>query len=136
MSFKQLTLFTLPCPDRSSSISPFSVPISKFTPHKAAHRISELKRFLYLRISGVSLVMSCDVGVTFTLTWLSRRDGSEPPAPNPNVKKLLCFYEKKIFGLYLRGIFRQIFFAVETYFFAGFIMARWCCWRSLTQKIG
>lgn len=61
------------------------------TPHNAAHKISELKRFLYLRISGVSLVASCDVGVTFTLTWLSRRDGPEPPAPNPNVKKLRCF---------------------------------------------
>lgn len=82
---------TLPWPDRSKSISPFSVPISKFTPHKAAHRISELNRFLYLRISGVSLVMSCDVGVTFTLTWLSRRDGPDPPAPNPNVRKLRCF---------------------------------------------
>ena len=33
-------------------------------PHKAAQRISELKRFLYLRISGVSLSMT--VGVTFT----------------------------------------------------------------------
>lgn len=82
---------TLPWPDRSNSISPFSVPISKLTPHRAAHRISELNRFLYFRISGVSLVMSCDVGVTFTLTWLSRRDGPEPPAPNPNVKKLRCF---------------------------------------------
>lgn len=82
---------TLPWPDRSKSISPFSVPINKFTPHRAAHRISELNRFLYFRISGVSLVMSWDVGVTFTLTWLSRRDGPEPPAPNPNVKKLRCF---------------------------------------------
>lgn len=82
---------TFPWPDRSNNIRPFSVPISKLTPHNAAHRISELKRFLYLRISGVSLVISWDVGVTFTLTWLSRRDGPDPPALNPNVRKLLCF---------------------------------------------
>lgn len=83
--------FTFPWPDRSSSIKPFSVPINKLTPHNAAHKISELNRFLYLRISGVSLDASCDVGVTLTLTWLSRRDGPEPPAPNPNVRKLRCF---------------------------------------------
>lgn len=82
---------TFPCPDLSSNIKPFSVPISRFTPHNAAHKISELNRFLYFRISGVSLVASCDVGVTLTLTWLSRRDGPEPPAPNPNVRKLRCF---------------------------------------------
>ena len=35
------------------------------SPHKAAQRISELKRFLYFRISGVSLSMT--VGATFTL---------------------------------------------------------------------
>lgn len=72
-------------------MSPFSVPISKLTPQSAAHRISELNLFLYLRISGVSLVASCEVGVTLTLTWLSRRDGPEPPAPKPNVRKLRCF---------------------------------------------
>lgn len=72
-------------------MSPFSVPIKRLTPHNAAHKISELKRFLYFLISGVSLVASCDVGVTFTFTWLSRRDGPEPPAPNPNVRKLRCF---------------------------------------------
>lgn len=83
--------FTFPCPDRSKSISPFSVPISRFTPHNAAHKISELKRFLYFRISGVSLEASCDVGVTLTLTWLSRLDGPEPPAPKPKVRKLRCF---------------------------------------------
>lgn len=36
----------------------------------------------------------CDVGVTLTLTWLSRRDAPpdpEPPAPKPNVRKLRCF---------------------------------------------
>lgn len=84
---------TFPCPDRSRSIKPFSVPIKRLTPHNAAQRISELKRFLYLRISGVSVACSCcDVGVTLTLTWLSRR-GAPPelPAPNPNVRKLRCF---------------------------------------------
>lgn len=87
----KIVLCTFPWPDRSSSIRPFSVPISKLTPHNAAHKISELKRFLYFLISGVSLVISWDVGVTLTLTWLSRRDGPEPPAPNPNVRKLRCF---------------------------------------------
>lgn len=85
---------TFPCPDLSSNINPFSVPISRLTPQRAAQSISELNRFLYLRISGVSLAASCDVGVTFTFTSRSldsRRDGPEPPAPNPNVKKLLCF---------------------------------------------
>lgn len=84
---------TFPWPDRSNNIKPFSVPMSKFTPHKAAHKISELNRFLYLRISGVSLVASCcDVGVTFTFTWLSRREAPpELPAPKPNVRKLRCF---------------------------------------------
>lgn len=84
---------TFPCPDRSKSIKPFSVPISKLTPQSAAQRISELKRFLYLRISGVSLVASCcDVGVTLTFTWLSLRDAPpELPAPKPNVRKLRCF---------------------------------------------
>ena len=42
--------------------------MSKLTPHKAAHKISELKRFLYLRISGVSDVISCTAGVGATLT--------------------------------------------------------------------
>ncbi|KAI9587033.1 hypothetical protein GQX74_002880 [Glossina fuscipes] len=55
-----------------------------YTSLSAAHRISELKRFLYFRISGVSLEASCDVGVTLTLTCDSRRDGPEPPAPKPN----------------------------------------------------
>ncbi len=85
---------TFPCPDRSRSINPFSVPIKRLTPQSAAHKISELKRFLYLRISGVSLVGSCcdDVGVTLTLTWLSRLGAPpEPPAPNPKVRKLRCF---------------------------------------------
>lgn len=82
---------TFPWPERSKSMRPFSVPMSKLTPHNAAHRISELNRFLYLRISGVSLVISWDVGVTFTLTWLSRRDGPDPPALKPNVRKLRCF---------------------------------------------
>lgn len=93
--FQMLTVFylffTFPWPDLSNSIRPFSVPIKRFTPHSAAHRISELKRFLYFRISGVSLAASCDVGVTFTFTWLSRLDGPDPPAPKPNVKKLRCF---------------------------------------------
>lgn len=35
-------------------------------PHRAAHRISELKRFLYLRISGVSLWGLMLVGLTLT----------------------------------------------------------------------
>lgn len=35
-------------------------------PHKAAQRISELKRFLYFRISGVSLWGRMLVGFTFT----------------------------------------------------------------------
>lgn len=35
-------------------------------PHKAAQRISELKRFLYFRISGVSLWGRMLVGLTFT----------------------------------------------------------------------
>lgn len=84
---------TFPWPDRSNNIKPFSVPMSKLTPHKAAHKISELNRFLYLRISGVSLVASCcEVGVTLTFTWLSRRDAPpELPAPKPNVRKLRCF---------------------------------------------
>lgn len=84
---------TFPCPDRSRSIKPFSVPMRRLTPHNAAQRISELNRFLYFRISGVSLVASCcDVGVTLTFTWLSRREAPpELPAPNPNVRKLRCF---------------------------------------------
>lgn len=63
-------------------------------PQRAAHNISELNLFLYLRISGVSEPISWLVGVTLTLTWLSLRDGPPdpaPPAPNPNVKKLRCF---------------------------------------------
>ena len=53
-------------------MSPFSAPMSRLTPHSAAHRISELNRFLYLRISGVSCVRSwapappIPLGVTFT----------------------------------------------------------------------
>lgn len=35
-------------------------------PQSAAHRISELKRFLYLRISGVSLCGLMLVGLTLT----------------------------------------------------------------------
>lgn len=88
---RDISWYTLPWPERSRSMSPFSVPISRLTPHRAAHRISELNRFLYFRISGVSLVASWVVGVTLTLIWLSRRDGPDPPAPNPKVKKLLCF---------------------------------------------
>lgn len=48
----------LTCPDLSNSMSPFSVPINKLTPHNAAHKISELNLFLYFLISGVSDVMS------------------------------------------------------------------------------
>lgn len=70
-----------------------------FVPQRAAHNISELNLFLYFRISGVSDVISaCDVGVTFTLTCDSRRPLEVPaafvplePAPNPNVRKDLCF---------------------------------------------
>lgn len=36
------------------------------SPQRAAHRISELKRFLYLRISGVSLCGLMLVGLTLT----------------------------------------------------------------------
>lgn len=72
-----------------------------YSPHKAAHKISELNLFLYLRISGVSGEPSCPVGVTLTLTWLSRRDAFPPepavpplpvePAPKPNVRNERCF---------------------------------------------
>lgn len=89
--FHKTIFATFPCPDLSSSMSPFSVPISRLTPQRAAQRISELNLFLYLRISGVSLVASWEVGVTLTFTWLSRRDGPEPPAPKPKVRKLRCF---------------------------------------------
>lgn len=58
-------------------------------PQRAAQRISELKRFLYLRISGVSEARSWDVGVTLTLTWLSLRE--PPPALNPKVRNERCF---------------------------------------------
>lgn len=34
--------------------------------------------------------MSCDVGVTFTLTWDSLLEGAEL-APKPNAKKERCF---------------------------------------------
>lgn len=37
------------------------------SPHSAAHRISELNLFLYLRISGVSLGGRVLVGLTFTI---------------------------------------------------------------------
>lgn len=57
-------------------------------PHSAAQSISLLKRFLYLRISGVSEVRSWLVGVTFTLTWDSLLAG---PAPKPNVRNERCF---------------------------------------------
>lgn len=72
-------------------------------PHRAAHRISDPKRFLYLRISGVSPKPSvvCE-GVTLTLICEPRRDCFdiieetepmvEPSAPNPNAEKdLWCF---------------------------------------------
>lgn len=59
-------------------------------PHKAAHKISLLNRFLYFLISGVSDDTSCDVGVTFTFTCDSLRDCPEP-APKPNVIKERCF---------------------------------------------
>lgn len=73
-----------------------------YLPHKAAHKISELNLFLYLRISGVSDDTSCPVGVTLTLTWLSRREAFPPeppvppplpvePAPNPKVRNERCF---------------------------------------------
>lgn len=45
-----------------------------YLPHKAAHRISELNLFLYLRISGVSLCGLVLVG--FTLTTEPFRVGS------------------------------------------------------------
>lgn len=71
----------------------------KYSPQSAAHRISELNLFLYLRISGVSEDRSCPVGVTLTFTWLSRREAlPEPPvplpvdpAPKPNVRNDRCF---------------------------------------------
>lgn len=46
----------------------------RYLPHKAAHRISELNLFLYLRISGVSLCGLVFVG--FTLTTEPFRVGS------------------------------------------------------------
>jgi len=46
----------------------------RYLPHKAAHRISELNLFLYLRISGVSLCGLVLVG--FTLTTEPFRVGS------------------------------------------------------------
>lgn len=61
-----------------------------YSPHKAAHRISLLNLFLYFLISGVSEDRSCDVGVTFTLTWDSLLDWAEP-APKPKVRKERCF---------------------------------------------
>lgn len=65
-------------------------------PHNAAHRMSDPKRFLYFRISGVSPALSvvCD-GVTLTLICDPRRDCDDsdvsvpvpPPAPKPNAEK-------------------------------------------------
>lgn len=73
--------------------------IWQYPPQRAAHKISELNLFLYLRISGVSESMSCDVGVTLTLTCDSLREAPPdpvvpppaPPAPKPKVRKLRCF---------------------------------------------
>lgn len=62
----------------------------KYSPHKAAHKISLLNLFLYFLISGVSDETSCDVGVTLTLTCDSRRDGAEL-TPKPKAKKERCF---------------------------------------------
>lgn len=65
----------------------------KSLPQSAAHKISELNLFLYFLISGVSAEDSWDVGVTFTLTWLSLRgegEGPVPPAPKPKVRKERC----------------------------------------------
>jgi len=42
-------------------------------PHKEAQRTSELKRFLYLRISGASLSTTTGAGATFTFTRELRR---------------------------------------------------------------
>ena len=55
----------MPCPLLSSNISPASVPMSKFTPHRAAHRMSLVNLFLYFLISGDSE----SFGVIFTCTW-------------------------------------------------------------------
>lgn len=63
-------------------------PSAIYAPHNAAQRISLLKRFLYLRISGVSDAKSWLVGVTLTFTWDSLLAG---PAPNPKVRKERCF---------------------------------------------
>lgn len=65
----------LPCPLLSSSIRPASVPMSRLTPHSAAHRMSDVKRFLYLRISGDS------DSFDFMFTVTSER--APPPAELP-----------------------------------------------------
>ena len=75
-----ISWYTLPCPLRSRSIRPFSVPMRRLTPHRAAHKISELNLFLYFRISGVSVVRSWEVGVTLTLGTV------EPPTPAPPLR--------------------------------------------------
>lgn len=55
------------------------------SPHRAAHRISELNLFLYLRISGVSLGGRVLVGLTFTidpfLTSIFSCSNLEPTPP-------------------------------------------------------
>ena len=50
-SYRQNSL-PFPCPERSRSMSPLSVPTNRLTPHRAPHRISPLNFLLYLRISG------------------------------------------------------------------------------------
>jgi len=42
-------------------------------PHRDAHSTSELKRFLYFRISGASVSMTTGAGATFTFTRELRR---------------------------------------------------------------
>ncbi len=66
-------------------MSPFSVPMSRLTPQRAAQRISLLKRFLYLRISGVSCARSCEVGVTFTEGRCGDEPGGAPPLAPPRL---------------------------------------------------
>lgn len=83
---QQLRLYSSTLQSLSSKIN-----ATHHSPQRAAHRISELNLFLYLRISGVSEPTSCDVGVTFTFTCDSRRVGPEPPAPNPKVRNERCF---------------------------------------------
>lgn len=65
-----------------------------YLPHNAAHKMSELKRFLYFLISGASVPMSsAGVGVTLTLICEPRLEACEmepivePSAPKPKAEK-------------------------------------------------